>query len=124
MDKKSISDIVIESLKSIYSKAIFFVILMFFISLFLVWMILVKPGYNAFIDTKDKTKGALSDKNIQMVILYAEKNIVDINTLFRAAEGVIYAISSDISSFKGNTILNVDTLPLAKEFLPGGIIVD
>jgi signal transduction histidine kinase len=123
MNKKSISDIVIDSLQLTYSRALICIAFIIFASTFFAWTLLIRPGYISLTETKDEARKVLSDRNIQLFVSEADQSVSNIGTLLRAAEGAIYAISSDMLSFKKDTAPSSVTLPTAKEFLAGGVYV-
>ena len=121
MNRKSISDIVVNTLQLTYLRAIFSVLIIVTFSMILVWMFLIRPGYSSLSAAKNKVKNVLADRSTQLFVSEVNKSVSNINTFFRATEGAIYAISADILSFRGDKSSNLYTLPLVKNFLSKGV---
>ena len=120
MNKKSISEIVIDSLQLTYSRAIVCIAFIILASSFFAWALLIRPGYTSLTDTKDEARKVLSDRNIQLFVSQADQSVSNVTTLLRAAEGAVYAISSDLLSFRKGAVSSSAPVPVAKEFRARG----
>jgi signal transduction histidine kinase len=123
MAKKSISDIVLDALQLTYSRALACIVFVILGSSFLVWTLLIRPGYISLTQTKDEAGKVLADRNIQLFVSQADQSVSNITTLLRAAEGALYATSSDLLSFRTDALPGAAPPPVAKEFKTGGAYV-
>lgn len=120
MNKKSISEIVVDALRVTYSRALLCIAFIVLASSFFAWSLLVRPIYNKLSATKEESRRVLALRNVQLFVSEAQQSVSNVSTLFRACEGAIYAISSDIHSFKKEDAAVAGPVPVLGEFLSGG----
>lgn len=120
MNKKSISELVIDALRLTYSRALVCIVFIVLASSFFAWSLLVRPIYDKLSATKEESRRVLALRNVQLFVSEAQQSVSNVNTLFRACEGAIYAISSDIHSFKKEDAAVAGPVPGSKSSCPAG----